>query len=102
MANKETYPSPALATMSDALLERGDSKREKIAEKHAADSGPITPSRAEFATLIRSPTMWGLLYLPLLLVLAVVAYMVDNLRPGPGRVYGSGDGASPNAQSGDK
>jgi hypothetical protein len=46
--------------------------------------------------------MWGLLYLPALTVIAVVAYMLFQLQPGPGRVPGAGDRSSPNAQPGDR
>lgn len=89
--------------MSLEERERRESERAQIAEMHVRDSSSVTPPRSEqAAVLLRSGTMWGLLYLPLLVVIAVFSYMMFNLRSGPGRVPGAGDGASPHAQPGDK
>lgn len=85
------------------VRERLDSEREKIADRHASDSSSMAPPRAQqAAVLLRSGTMWGLLYLPMIVVIAVLSFMIYNLRSGPGRIPGAGDRASPNAQPGDK
>lgn len=103
MASTETYSSDFHSVISREERERLDSEREKIAEQHAGDGSSMAPPRAQQATVMfRSGTMWGLLYLPLLLAFAVLSYMMFNLRSGPGRVLGAGDGASPHAQPGDK
>jgi hypothetical protein len=82
----------------------GAAEQERIAELHAHDSSSVAPSRADQPrVLLRSPTMWGLVYLPTLIVLMVLGYMLSHLHAGdPGRVPGSGDRDSPNAQPGDK
>jgi hypothetical protein len=102
MAHTEINGSPLPPTMSRSVRERVELERERIAENHAHDSSSVAPSRAAQPTvLLRSPTMWGLLFLPTLTVIAVLSYMMLNLRSGPGRVPGAGDRASPNAQPGD-
>jgi hypothetical protein len=102
MAHSEIYTSPN-STISRLAREQVESDREQIAEKHVHDSSSVAPSRSEQASvLLHSPTMCGLLYLPALTVIAVLAYMVSQLHPGPGRVFGTGDQGSPNAQPGDK
>jgi len=102
MANTQMYPS---AFQHATLLEerrRMAFEREKIAEEHARDSSSVAPPRAEqAAVLFRSSVMWGVLYLPMLMVIAAVSYMLVHLDPGPGRVP-SGDRGSPNAQFGDR
>ena len=96
MADTEMYTSPANSRISG--LESG---REHIAENHEHNSSSLAPSNAELR-LLRSPGMWGMLYLPALTVLALLVYMALNLYPGPGRIFGAGDRGSPNAQPGDK
>lgn len=99
----ETYSSTFPPVISREDRERLDSEREQIAQQHAGDSSSMVPPRAQqTAVMLRSGTMWGLLYLPLIAVIAVLSFMMVNLRSGPGRIPGSGDGASPNAQPGDK
>ncbi|HYQ04131.1 MAG TPA: hypothetical protein VER96_35910 [Polyangiaceae bacterium] len=103
MASSETYTSDFDSVISREERERLDAERAEIAEMHAGDSSSVVPPRAEQrAVLLRSGTMWGLLYLPLLTVIVVLSYMMVNLRSGPGRIPGAGDRASPNAQPGDK
>ena len=96
MAHTEIYASPHNSTISDL-----GSGREQIAEKHEHNSSSSAPSNPELR-LLRSPGMWGMLYLPALTVLALLVYMALNLYPGPGRIFGAGDRGSPNAQPGDK
>jgi hypothetical protein len=96
MAHTEIYASHPNSTISG--LESG---REQIAEKHEHNSSSLAPSNAELRFL-RSPGMWGMLYLPALTVVALLVYMALNLYPGPGRIFGAGDRGSPNAQPGDK
>jgi len=103
MAHSETYSSAFDSVISREERSRVESERKQIAEQHVRDSSSVAPPRADQAWLMfRSGTMWGLLYLPLLLVVAALTFMMVNLRSGPGRVGGAGDGASPNAQPGDR
>jgi hypothetical protein len=101
MAHTEIYASPPNSTTSGLAPERIESGREQNAEKRARDSSSGAPSPAE-RRVLRSPGMWGLLYLPALTAIALLAYMALNLYPGPGRMFGAGDHGSPNAQPGDK
>jgi hypothetical protein len=84
--------------------EQVEHQRELIARQHARDSSSVASSRADQPrVLLRSPIMWGILYLPALALIAIVAYMVVHLRAhDPGRVPGAGDRTSPHAQPGDK
>src|SRR4051812_27471698 len=103
MANSETYTSDFHSLISREERERIESERAQTAEKHARDSTSMTPPRAEqFAVLLRSGFMWGLVYLPLLAVVAAISYMMVNLSSGPGRVPGNGARPSPHAQPGDR
>ena len=102
MAHPATYASSLNSVISDRDLEI-ELDHEQIAERHVHDSSSVAPSRAEQAgLLLRSPTMWGLLYLPALTVIAALAYMAIHLCPGPGRIFGAGDRGSPNAHPSDK
>jgi len=101
MAHTEIYTSPANSRISVPAPERIESGRDQIAEKHEHESSSVALSGAELRVL-RSPGMWGLLYLPALTVIALLAYMAIHLYPGPGRIFGAGDRGSPNAGPGDK
>lgn len=74
--------------------------------EHSAEPGEQQAGSRELSPaerrVLTSPGMWGLLYLPALLALALLGYMAFHLYPGPGRLYGAGDRGSPNAQPGDK
>jgi hypothetical protein len=103
MASSETHSTAFPEVISREDRERLDAEREQIAQIHSGDSSSMVPPRAQQTTvLLRSGTMWGLLYLPMIAVIAVLSFMLVNLRSGPGRVPGSGDRASPNAQPGDR
>ncbi len=102
MANLEVQQAPsspiAIVTPAPDALDQ-----EQIAELHSHDSSSVAVSRADQPrVLLRSPTMWGLLYLPTLLAATVIGYMVFHVHAGPGRVPGGGDRGSPNAQPGDR
>jgi hypothetical protein len=104
MANIEAHGSAASRTVQTSPPLSAALDQEQIAELHSHDSSSVAPSRADQPrVLLRSPTMWALLYVPTLLVLSAVGYMLLHLHRGdPGRVPGSGDRDSPNAQPGDK
>lgn len=101
MAHTEIYASTPNSTTSGPAPERLESDRDHNAEEHDHDSrsGALSPAERR---VLRSPGMWGLLYLPALTVIALLLYMALNLYPGPGRIFGAGDRGSPNAQPGDK
>lgn len=104
MAEPQVQSAAAVPTNSGMSTGQIEQQREIIAQEHAHDSSSVATSRADQPrVLLRSPIMWGTLYLPGLALIAIVAYMVAHLRAhDPGRVPGAGDRASPHAQPGDK
>jgi len=97
------YASHLHSPMPRVVRERIELEHQKIASEHVRDSSSVAPSRADQASvLLGSGLMWVLLYLPTLVAIAALSYMLLNLRSGPGRVPGAGDRGSPNAQPGDK
>jgi hypothetical protein len=103
MAQTDTSASSHHSTLSRRAREQVESDSEQLAERHVHDSSSVAPARADQpGVLLRSPVMWGLLYLPALTLITVLGYMVHHLHSGPGRVPGVGDLGSANAQPGDK
>ena len=94
MPHSETYESLPNSLKAHSAAERREWGSKELVDRRSSDS-------KQFGELFRSPVMWNLLFVPALLALAAVIYMISNLHPGPGRVPGVGDSASPNAQPGD-
>jgi len=94
MAHSEAYESYPSSIKTQAGTERRESDPKPPVARRSAES-------REFGEFLRSPVMWNMLFVPALLALAAVIYMISNLHPGPGRVPGVGDSGSPNGQPGD-
>jgi hypothetical protein len=94
--HSEAYKPHPNSIKTDLGVERRESATKQLIDRRASSNG-----LGEFGNFLRSPTMWSMLFVPALLALAAVIYMISNLHPGPGRVPGVGDSGSPNAQPGD-
>jgi hypothetical protein len=90
--------SPIYGSRSHSSRDQVQPSRPRPAEVRARD----TATAQELRALLRSPTMWAVLYLPGLTAIALLVYMMLHLDRGPARAPGVGDRGSPNAQPGDK
>lgn len=93
-----------MANVNEPARGADSESAEAIAERHAHDSSSVALSRAnQPRVLLRSPMMWGVLFAPTLVLIALAVYMIAHLEPhDPGRVPGAGDRDSPHAQPGDR
>src|SRR6185503_178225 len=81
MAEPQIQSAAAAPTNTGISTAQIEQQREIIAQEHTHDSSSVATSRADQPrVLLRSPIMWGTLYLPALVLIAIVAYMVAHLR----------------------